>query len=239
MHMDRYSKVLTLLCHINCSTDLFSTFSLCPPLTWFLYRSQWGERVRTTLLAAVLAVESLHKTEICSGSGQSHDQIKSSQVSSREPIHSHHKNGSLFVFSGRQSFLGHFAHLRLWGLAPVHKSPLSSLFLFSLLNSVSVSWCIMGDLFPNILLRNVLCVFLFWGGIYSPLRRVMYTEAFYALTLGNRAFWHISPGPSPNPHINPQPVCTRLQEENEVEKKLTHSVAWIHHCFLIWSLFLD
>lgn len=45
----------------------------------------------TTLLAAVLAVESLHKTEICTGSGQSHNQIKPSQVSSREPIHSHHK----------------------------------------------------------------------------------------------------------------------------------------------------
>lgn len=46
----------------------------------------------------------------------------------------------------------------------------------------------MWDLFPNILLRNVLCVFLFWGGIYSPLRRVMYTEVFYTLTLGNRVF---------------------------------------------------
>lgn len=29
------------------------------------------------------------------------------------------------------------------------------------------------------------------GGIYSPLRRVMHTEAFYILTLGNRGFGDI------------------------------------------------
>lgn len=166
----------------------FSSPSCC-----FLFQSKWGERVRTTLLATVLAVESLHKTEICTGSGQSHDQITSSQVSSREPIHSHHKNGSLFVFSVRQFVVGHLARLRHWDIPPVHKSPshLSLAFLLnsaSLVVSLSVLWCIMWDLFPNILLRNVLCSFLFWGGIYSPLRRVMYTEAFYILTLGNRMF---------------------------------------------------
>lgn len=88
---------------------------------------QWGERVRATLLAAVLAIESLHKTEICSGSGQSHNQIKSSQVSCSEAIHSHHKNGSLFVFSVRQSVVGHLAHLRYWDIALLHKSKLSHL----------------------------------------------------------------------------------------------------------------
>lgn len=94
---------------------------------------QWGERVRATLLAAVLAIESLHKTEICSGSGQSHNQIKSSQVSCSEAIHSHHKNGSLFVFSVRQSVVGHLAHLRYWDIAVLHKSTLSHL-SFSLLS---------------------------------------------------------------------------------------------------------
>lgn len=202
--MDTYCKYLILIFifmhHLNCATVLFLFFCLLGFVTClffsilpFFYQSKWGERVRTTLLADVLAVESLHKTEICTGSGQSHDQIKSSQVSSREPIHSHHKNGSVFVFSVRQSVVGHLARLRHWDIPPVHKSP-SHLSLFFLLNSaslvvsLSVSWCIMWDLFPNILLRNVLCVFLFWGGIYSPLRRVMYTEVFYILTLGNRVF---------------------------------------------------
>lgn len=182
---------------LKLSSFLFLLYLYSPvfssPSTCSLYQTEWGERVRTTLLAAVLAVESLHKTEICTGSGQSHDQIKSSQVSSREPIHSHHKNGSLFVFSVRQSIVGHLARLRHWDIPPVHKSP-SHLSLFFLLNSaslvvsLSVSWCIMWDLFPNILLWNVLRVFLFWRGIYSPIRRVMYTEAFYILTLGNRVF---------------------------------------------------
>lgn len=171
----------------TCLSPAFSS-----PTSCLLYRSKWGERVRTTLLAAVLAVESLHKTEICTGSGQSHHQIKSSQVSSREPIHSHHKNGSLFVFSVRHSVVGHLARLRHWDITPVHKSPshLSLLFLLnsaSLVVSLSVSWCIMWDLFPNILLRNVLCLLVLRRDLL-PLRRVMYTEAFYILTLGNRVF---------------------------------------------------
>lgn len=151
---------------------LFFCFCLSPfPCSpSFVYQSKWGERVRSTLLAAVLAAESLHKTEICSGSGKSHDQIKSSQVSSREPIHSHHKNSSLFVFSVRQPVVGHLVRLRHWDIPSVHKSS-SHLCVFFLLNSASlvisvrVSWCIMWDLFLNILLWNVLCVFFFWGGI--------------------------------------------------------------------------
>lgn len=97
---------------------------------------QWGEKVCTTLLAAVLAVESLHKTEICSGSGQSHDQIKPSQVSSREPIHSHHKNGSLFVFSVHQSIVGHLAHLRYWDILLLSINP-THISFFVLFNSAS------------------------------------------------------------------------------------------------------
>lgn len=104
------------------------------------------------------------------------------------------------MFSVRQTAVGHSVRLRHWDIPPVHKSS-SHLSVFLLLNSaslvvfVSVSWRIMWDLFPNILLRNILCVFLFWGGIYSPLRRVMHTEAFYTLTLGNRVFsdiFHLS-----------------------------------------------
>ena len=44
-------------------------------------------------------------------------------------IHSHHKNGSLFVFSVRQSVVGHLARLRHWDIPSVHKSPPSRLSL--------------------------------------------------------------------------------------------------------------
>lgn len=83
----------------------------------------WGGGVCAALLAAVLAVESRHKTEICTGSGQSHDQIKSSQVSSREPIHSHHKKGLCLCFRSVSLLPAVRLVLGTEISPPVHKSP--------------------------------------------------------------------------------------------------------------------
>lgn len=85
---------------------------------------QWGERVRATLLAAVLAIESLHKTEICSGSGQSHNQIKSSQVSCSEAIHSHHKMALYLCFQSVSLLLAIWLILGT-GISPFSINPRS------------------------------------------------------------------------------------------------------------------
>lgn len=65
------------------------------------------------LHVSVLAVESLHKTEICSGSSQSYDQIKPNQTSAKEPIY-HIIKQWLSVFSVYQSIVGHLAPHRHW-----------------------------------------------------------------------------------------------------------------------------
>lgn len=101
----------------------------CYSIDWHQFvsnSSKLGEWVHHSVLAAVFGVESLHKTEICSGSSQSQDQIKSSQVSSQEPIYPHHKNDSLFVFSVRQSVVGRLAHLRHWDIPLlINRHPIS------------------------------------------------------------------------------------------------------------------
>lgn len=172
-------------CLAPLSSSCLVSLSLCvsfspafyspPPLVSPGTDEVWGlGGVCAALLAAVLAVESRHKTEICTGSGQSHDQIKSSQVSSREPIHSHHKKGLCLCFRSVSLLPAVRLVLGTEISPPVHKSPPSSLTPLSSFNaaslviSLSVSWHIMWDLSPEILLWNLLCAFLFWGGIYSP-----------------------------------------------------------------------
>lgn len=108
---------------------LFYIFLALP----FSGRSRSGGEGWSAVIASVLAGESLHKTEICTGSGLSQDQIKSSQVFSGEAIHSRRKNDSVFVFSARRSAAGRLAALRRRPSSPLfinprltsHSSPLS------------------------------------------------------------------------------------------------------------------
>lgn len=179
----------------------------------FVYQSKWGKRVHFPLLAAVLAAESLRKTEICSGSGKSHDQIKSSQVSSREPIHSHHKTSPLWL---------HFVSLLLatWFVLGTEIPPLS-------INPPLVSVC-----FSSLTLPLLSSLWVFHGapcGIYFQtyccemhclliLRRdlvpftksyvhwgVLHSDSWYQGVLG-----HIAPELLANPHINLQPAKETL-----------------------------
>lgn len=89
----------------------------------FWARSRSGGEGWSAVIASVLAGESLHKTEICTGSGLSQDQIKSSQVFSGEAIHSRRKNDSVFVFSARQSAAGRLAAPRQRPSSPLFINP--------------------------------------------------------------------------------------------------------------------
>lgn len=90
----------------------------------------------------------------------------------------------------------------------VHKSP-SHLSLFSSLTLPLSSslWVFHGascEIYSQIyVVQRTLCLVLS-GGIYSPLRRVMHTEAFYIPTLGNKGFSDIIHMDAQLIYISPQ-----------------------------------
>lgn len=70
---------------------------------------------------------------------------------------------------------------------------------------------------------RTLCLLLS-AGIYSPLRRVMHTQAFYILTLGNSGFGNIIHTDTHLIHIRPQSdIKTRWETFTAEERDLKRS----------------
>lgn len=127
------------------------------------------------------------------------------------------------------------------GMFPfVHKSP-SHLSLFSSLTLPLSSslWVFHGascEIYSQIyVVQRTLCLVLS-GGIYSPLRRVMHTEAFYILTLGNRGFGDIIHMDTQLIHISPQSDIKTLLDTFTAEVRDLKTVRFCRRVCLYFIL---